>query len=288
MPGGGSDADRRGPGGGPGAGPAGPGTPPGGARERHVGGVVRAWCQGPCAASRTCSWCVAVRPAVRSRPAVSEAFPWVLRGSAHCTGPSGLGDTAASFPAGGGPVREVNDTSRTVRRRPRRRSFAAAARFREARENTGGHPGTIAERSGAKGDFRCGECLVGRFQPAPRMAGCHRSSEVGSSVSRTSRRPPEDCPSTARERSGVARARLERGRISAGGFRSYGEGNAPGAYVSWWPRDLAVAERGVPPSKGRPLSGGWVHARGRPGLPPGFGPGPAFARGACPSDVRRP
>lgn len=80
---------------------------------------------------RTCSWCVAVRPAVRSRPAVSEGFPWVLRGSARCTGLSGLGDTAASFPAGGGPVREVNDTSRTVRRRPRRRSSAAAAGFRE-------------------------------------------------------------------------------------------------------------------------------------------------------------
>lgn len=27
---------------------------------------------------------------------------------------SGLGDTAASFPAGGGTVREVNSTSRTV------------------------------------------------------------------------------------------------------------------------------------------------------------------------------
>ncbi len=56
-----------------------------------------------------CSWCVAVRPAVRSRPAVSEGLPWVLRGSAHCDGTSGLGDTAASFPAGGGPVREASE-----------------------------------------------------------------------------------------------------------------------------------------------------------------------------------
>lgn len=56
-----------------------------------------------------CSWCVAMRPAVRSRPAVSEGLPWVLRGSAHCDGTSGLGDTAASFPAGGGPVREASE-----------------------------------------------------------------------------------------------------------------------------------------------------------------------------------
>lgn len=63
----------------------------------------------------SCSCCVAVRPAVRCCPAVEGALPWVLRGSAHCTGLSGLGDTAASFPAGGGPVREANRVSRTVR-----------------------------------------------------------------------------------------------------------------------------------------------------------------------------
>ncbi len=39
----------------------------------------------------------------------------VLRGSARCTGSSGLGDTAAYIPAGGGPVREANSASRTVR-----------------------------------------------------------------------------------------------------------------------------------------------------------------------------
>ncbi|GAA5704267.1 hypothetical protein Save01_05103 [Streptomyces avermitilis] len=38
-----------------------------------------------------------------------------LRGSARCTGSSGLGDTAAYIPAGGGPVREANSASRTVR-----------------------------------------------------------------------------------------------------------------------------------------------------------------------------
>lgn len=39
----------------------------------------------------------------------------MVRGSARCTGSSGLGDTAAFIPAGGGPVREVKGTSRTVR-----------------------------------------------------------------------------------------------------------------------------------------------------------------------------
>ena len=40
-----------------------------------------------------------------------------LRGSARCTGSSGLGDTAAYIPAGGGPVREASSASRTVHRR---------------------------------------------------------------------------------------------------------------------------------------------------------------------------
>jgi len=40
-----------------------------------------------------------------------------LRGSARCTGSSGLGDTAASIPAGGGSVREASSASRTVYRR---------------------------------------------------------------------------------------------------------------------------------------------------------------------------
>ncbi|GAA2437818.1 hypothetical protein GCM10010433_43240 [Streptomyces pulveraceus] len=101
-----------------------------------------------CAEFRTCSWRVAVRPAVRSRRAVSEAFPWVLRGSAHCTRLSGLGDTAASFPAGGGPVREVNDASRTMRRRFRRRSFAAAGGFGGFREAFGRFRGAKRGESG--------------------------------------------------------------------------------------------------------------------------------------------
>ncbi|GAA2901253.1 hypothetical protein GCM10010524_36430 [Streptomyces mexicanus] len=39
----------------------------------------------------------------------------VVRGSARCTGSSGLGDTAVSIPAGGGTVREANSASRTTR-----------------------------------------------------------------------------------------------------------------------------------------------------------------------------
>ncbi|GGJ43061.1 hypothetical protein GCM10010121_062850 [Streptomyces brasiliensis] len=38
-----------------------------------------------------------------------------MRGSARCTGSSGLGDTATYIPAGGGPVREAMPASRTVR-----------------------------------------------------------------------------------------------------------------------------------------------------------------------------
>lgn len=58
--------------------------------------------------------CVAVRPCVRSVSVTARTFRWVLRGSARCTGSSGLGDAAASFPAGGGTVREANAASRTV------------------------------------------------------------------------------------------------------------------------------------------------------------------------------
>ncbi|GAA2222176.1 hypothetical protein GCM10010360_47180 [Streptomyces nogalater] len=58
---------------------------------------------------------VAVRPPVRSSPAIRRAIPWAVRGSARCTGSSGLGDTAAFIPAGGGPVREASSASRTVR-----------------------------------------------------------------------------------------------------------------------------------------------------------------------------
>ncbi|GAA3819400.1 hypothetical protein GCM10023083_61010 [Streptomyces phyllanthi] len=39
-----------------------------------------------------------------------------VRGSARCTGSSGLGDTAAYIPAGGGTVRGANSASRTARR----------------------------------------------------------------------------------------------------------------------------------------------------------------------------
>lgn len=38
-----------------------------------------------------------------------------VRGSARCTGSSGLGDTAAFIPAGGGTVREANSASRAAR-----------------------------------------------------------------------------------------------------------------------------------------------------------------------------
>jgi hypothetical protein len=59
---------------------------------------------------------VAVRPSVRPSPATAGAVPWAVRGSARCTGSSGLGDTAAYIPAGGGSVREAGSASRTVRR----------------------------------------------------------------------------------------------------------------------------------------------------------------------------
>ncbi len=49
-----------------------------------------------------------------------------VRGSARCTGTSGLGDTAASIPAGGGPVREANSASRTVRGRSGAQSLYGA------------------------------------------------------------------------------------------------------------------------------------------------------------------
>src|SRR4051812_33091057 len=39
----------------------------------------------------------------------------MMRGSARCTGSSGLGDTAAYIPAGGGPARGANSVSRAVR-----------------------------------------------------------------------------------------------------------------------------------------------------------------------------
>jgi hypothetical protein len=45
-----------------------------------------------------------------------------VRGSARCTGSSGLGDAAAYIPAGGGPVREAWPVSRTARRRVVRRA----------------------------------------------------------------------------------------------------------------------------------------------------------------------
>lgn len=70
-----------------------------------------------------CSWCVAVRPAVRSGPAPGGALPWRMRGSARCTGSSGLGDTAAPIPAGGEPVREAHNVSRAVAR------YARVVRF---------------------------------------------------------------------------------------------------------------------------------------------------------------
>jgi hypothetical protein len=42
------------------------------------------------------------------------------------TGTSGLGDTAAPFPAGGGPVRETRGASRTEREAARERRVGVA------------------------------------------------------------------------------------------------------------------------------------------------------------------
>src|SRR5262245_15048170 len=67
-----------------------------------------------------------VRPPVRSSPAIGGGVPWLVRGSARCTGSSGLGDTATFIPAGGGPVREAMPASRTVRVRARARVLRKA------------------------------------------------------------------------------------------------------------------------------------------------------------------
>ncbi len=67
------------------------------------------------AARSPCSRRVAVRPSVRSGPSRGGSASMVLRGSARWAGTSGLGDTAASFPAGGGPVREASSAFRTGR-----------------------------------------------------------------------------------------------------------------------------------------------------------------------------
>lgn len=47
-------------------------------------------------------------------PGQDASASLVLRGSARCTGLSGLGETAAPIPAGGEPAREVTHTSRAV------------------------------------------------------------------------------------------------------------------------------------------------------------------------------
>lgn len=70
-----------------------------------LGGPRRA----PSRGVQACSWRVAVRPAVRSRPVPAGALAWVLRGSARCTGHSGLGEHRRLIPRrrrtgpGGGP-----------------------------------------------------------------------------------------------------------------------------------------------------------------------------------------
>lgn len=167
-----------------------------------------------------CSSCVAVRPAVRSGPVRTEALPWVLRGSARCTGHCGLGETAASFPAGGGPVREANCVSRTVRRTgvsgrgrcPARRNRLRAgghtgvhARVR-VRVRAGGctaQPnrfGALSRSAAARDLVRCGPEQPGRnaeeggrgllavgFHRVLKLAECRRSSEVGTTDSRTPR-----------------------------------------------------------------------------------------------------
>lgn len=83
--------------------------------------------------------CVAVRPSVRSVSGFARTFRWVLRGSARWTESSGLGDAAASFPAGGGAVREADAASRTV-------VPSGAVR---RRVSTSGHPRAHQERHGS-------------------------------------------------------------------------------------------------------------------------------------------
>lgn len=246
------------------------------ARERRRPGAAPASRAGPW----TCSWCVAVRPAVRSRPAVSEAFPWVLRGSAHCTGPSGLGDTAASFPAGGGPVREVNDTSRTVRRQPRWRSFAAVGGILEAfgkiRGMKWGERGLPVRRGSRRTVPTRSE--IGRMSPVVR-GWAARFADISSTAGGVSVERPVS-----------GSQRLGRG-LSMAGFRLADPARAGRATRLF---RKSVGGRGARRRR-RVTScrrGGGRLQRGpgrRPGRCPGRPgprPGAAFARGACPSDVR--
>jgi hypothetical protein len=62
------------------------GWPRGSTRRRRIGML--------------CSGCVAVRPSVRPGPGTVGGLPCVVRGSVRCAESSGLGDTAASIPAG--------------------------------------------------------------------------------------------------------------------------------------------------------------------------------------------
>ncbi len=207
-------------------GPRPPGAPvralPEAAAARPEDGVRAAWrgCSPSVAAVsarfRACPWRVAVRPAVRSRPVVSEGLPWVLRGSAHCLGTSGLGDTAASFPAGGGPVREAGDASRTVRRD--RRGRGRRARPREGRRRGpegrrgGGRRVFGRRRRGAGATAGAGPAFEGNAWEAKGARGGGTRGRARGRVRRGPRRGAREGPLNEPGGNGVSRAAVEPSR----------------------------------------------------------------------------
>lgn len=137
---------------------------------------------------------VAVRPAVRSSPAIGGAVPWVVRGSARCTGSSGLGDTAAYIPAGGGSgpggafrlpdrrgfarARACTERCGSLRERPPTRATATGF----GRKSTLGSVRDNASHHGNRGRTRrSGGAYGGAFtSQTPGCAPAHRSVPTSS------------------------------------------------------------------------------------------------------------
>ncbi len=171
----------------------------------------------------TCSRCVAVRPSVRPSPATAVALRWDLRGSARCTGSSGLGDTAASIPAGGGPVREAKSASRAARRPHGAQGLYGECASRVdrtgfGRKSTASHDGDQCSHHGSwRRVRRSGGAYRGRIQVVavgspPGGGTVTASARMGVSPSRAG--APERCvrprPSASRARGRCAAGRTQR------------------------------------------------------------------------------
>lgn len=204
-----------------------------------------------------CSWRVAVRPAVRSGPVPAAALAWVLRGSARCTGHGGLGEHRRLI--------------------PRRRRTGPGGGLR------------LPDLAWSRCGTRCpcgsqGDCLalagLGRgVAQALRQHGAYRYECVHSWPRCAGRSVP---------------APPEIGRMSPVG-RGWADGFAdiptafpvgcrpwpdPGRYV-WTSAGTQRAES-APPLRSGPTRAG------RPRNVRSGSRSPAFARGACARDVRRP